>query len=195
MSATVTFAFAIGLLCLSIASVAAIPTWEGLNGRGSMGSLVPGASYIEALGPVRDNEVQTKHLTVHVPGSLGNLTVAPNSREPPLFYIYQNQLWQFTNETTIYPVNVVNVTGTSDFPLQLVLGTKREGVSTGSWRWRGAMLYYDQGTKGNQGLFYSCITESELPGVFMFLKPSPTPPGCEPLTLHSFGREYLNKRR
>lgn len=57
--------------CLAFISVAGIPTWEGPWGdqfRASIGSLVPGASYIEALGPIRQNEVhQTKHLSVASP--------------------------------------------------------------------------------------------------------------------------------
>ncbi|KAF9009072.1 hypothetical protein BDQ17DRAFT_1349476 [Cyathus striatus] len=188
-------AFHLAFFALCLFSLAlAIPTWEGINVRGSIGSLVPGTSYIEALGPARGNEKsQLRHLSLPVPGNPGNLTVMPNYRAPGLFYVGQNQLWNFVNETAIFPVNAINVTSTSEFPLQLIVGTKQAGISTGSWRWRGTMLYYDQGSRGNQGLFYTCTTDSGLPGVFMFLQPSPTPPGCDTLTLHSFSRDHLEK--
>jgi len=171
-----------------IALVVTIPTWQGLNGRYPIGSLVPGVTYIEALGPVRDSGIQTKYLSVQMPGQSGNLTIAPNIRAPPLFYINRNQLWQYNNETAIYHVNLVNVTKTGDFPLQLILGKKKTGVNDGIWRWQGTMLYYDLGSKGNMGLYYNCQLQDGSTGIFMFLQPSRTPPECETLTLHTFSR-------
>lgn len=54
---------------LTSVMVLAIPTWENIAGAAdSIGSLVPGASYIEALGPYREGEVYTRHLTVPIPG-------------------------------------------------------------------------------------------------------------------------------
>ncbi|KAG5646558.1 hypothetical protein DXG03_002861 [Asterophora parasitica] len=95
----------------------------------------------------------------------------PNSRQPSLFYIHRSQLWLFVNETTIFPVNALNTTNKADFPLQLVVGRKRQGSKTGLWRWQGTMLYYDQGKdSGNGGLYYSCTLPDGSNGVFTFLK-------------------------
>ncbi|KAF9462642.1 hypothetical protein BDZ94DRAFT_1194273 [Collybia nuda] len=176
-----------------ILSAIAVPTWEGLNGRNSIGSLVPGAAYIEAIGPTREHDYQTRHLSVQIPGQPGNLTLAPNTRAPPLFYIHRNQLWQYNNETAIYYVNVVNTTETSHFPLQLVLGRKKVGITNGFWQWRGTMLYYDQGQKGITGIYYNCPLEDGSAGVFMYLQPGPTPLSCEQVTLHSFSRSYRHR--
>lgn len=208
--------------------VVAIPTWEGLNGRSSIGSLVPGAAYIEAMGPARGHDYQTRHLSVQILGAFprllfrsvtnhillinlgqpGNLTLTPNTRAPPLFYINRNQLWQYNNETAIYYVNVMNTTKTSHFPLQLVLGKRKTGFISGIWQWRGTMLYYDQGQKGLTGLYYNCPA-----GLFMYLQPyvahtyvdlwniissslsrGATPAGCELVTLHSFSRNYMDQK-
>ncbi|KAF8076379.1 hypothetical protein FPV67DRAFT_414750 [Lyophyllum atratum] len=174
-------------------SVTAIPAWEGARGQTSISSLVSGTSYIEAVGSSRDCEsYRTTHLSLLHPGQPGNLTVAPNTRVPSLFYIHRNQLWQFHNETSIYPVNVLNSTMTG-FPLQLIVGKKSAGIRSGSWRWHGTMLYYDQGSAGNGGLYYSCTMEDGSNGVFMFLQPSPTPPACERMTMHSWSRSYMNE--
>jgi len=51
----------VALCLLLVASANAIPMWEGLTGRSSIGSLVPGASYLEAMGPVNDGR-RTLHL-------------------------------------------------------------------------------------------------------------------------------------
>ncbi|KAJ7591059.1 hypothetical protein C8J56DRAFT_1047287 [Mycena floridula] len=169
----------------------AIPTWEGVA-RAPVGSLA-GISYIEALHHQRSSEVFTpKHLNVPVPGSPGNLTISSNSKAPPLFYIYQNRLWQMVNETSIFHVSVVNTTtpfpGTTDIPMQLVLDTKRSGI-TGSWSWRGTMLLFDRtGMTSSPGPFYTCTGPTGETGVFLFLKPSPTPAECRITTLHSFTR-------
>lgn len=90
---------------------------------------------------------------------------------PPLFFINQSQLWQFYNDSAIYPVNVMNTTGVAQAPLQLVLGARRAGMTGGSWRWWGTMLRYDLGKGSNNGLFYTCPTEGGASGVFMFLEP------------------------
>jgi len=173
--------------------VSAIPTWEGTR-QTTISSLVgPSATYIEAIVAGRPSEqYRTRHLSLNYPGQPGNLTVLPNSRAPPLFYIHRNQLWQFNNETSIYPVNTLNTTSTDSFPLQLVVGKKRSGDQNGLWRWRGTMLYYDQGAMGNSGLYYDCSMEGGSRGVFMFLQPSPTPTGCETFTLHTWSRSNVN---
>ena len=93
------------------------------------------------------------------------------NRSPPLFYIHQNQLWHFHNESAIMPVNVQNTTGDGALPLQMVVGTRRdEGVQGGRWRWQGTMLFYENGAQDNQGLFYSCADVNGLNGLFLFLQ-------------------------
>ncbi|KAF8974569.1 hypothetical protein BDZ97DRAFT_35523 [Flammula alnicola] len=179
------------VLFCSIQFIAAVPTWEGMNGRSSITSLIPGASYIQAMGPAAQAGM-VKHLSVHVPEKGGNLTVTPNTRTPPLFYINQDQLWLLVNETAVYPVNVHNSTGTHELPMQLILGNKREGITSGKWRWKTTMLYYDLPSgKSNDGLYFLCITESGLYNVFMTGTASPSPNGCRHLTLHSFIRSNM----
>lgn len=75
------------------------------------------------------------------------------------------------NETTIFPVNVINATETSDFPLQLIVGHKPKRIANGTWRWKGTMLFYDSDTTGNQGIYYGCKIKNGTSGVFMFLQP------------------------
>ncbi|KAJ7129678.1 hypothetical protein C8R44DRAFT_700656 [Mycena epipterygia] len=179
--------FALWLLCCCMAA-SALPTWEGLNSRSDfMDSLVPSSTYIEVLGP--PNVIQTRsHLSSNVPGEVGNLTALPTAqlRVPPLFAVSQDQLWQYANETTIHPVAVVNTTVVGVPPLQMVLGKQRTGlIAGGTWEWRGTMLRFALGSSGNSGMFYTCPSTS-VTGIFMFLEPSPTPPGCHIITLHSF---------
>ncbi|KDQ64496.1 hypothetical protein JAAARDRAFT_228050 [Jaapia argillacea MUCL 33604] len=165
-----------------------VPTWEGTSQR-SIGSLVPGASPIEALGEMVPGQWPSpKYLSVpNPPGVPGNVSVYPNP-SPPYFFVRNDQLWQITNDTSILAVNVVNTTGVADVPLKLMVGKKRSGITNGSWRWRGTMLYYEQGSNSNQGVYYVCIEKTGHSGVYMFLKPSPTPSGCSLVTLHSFTR-------
>ena len=132
------------------------------------------------------------------------------NRSPPLFYIHQNQLWHYHNESTIMPVNVHNTTGSGQLPLQMIVGTKPKCVPGGRWRWQGTMLFYENGPQNNQGLFYSCADVNGLNGMFLFLQwcvrvdetarshirlillcSSPPPPGCTPFTVHSFSSNRL----
>uniref|UniRef100_A0A8H8CJX2 Uncharacterized protein n=1 Tax=Psilocybe cubensis TaxID=181762 RepID=A0A8H8CJX2_PSICU len=153
-----------------------------------MGSLIPGASFIEAKGPVASGSI-ARHLSVHRPGELGNLSVISNNREPPYFYINQNQLYLLVNETTVYPVNVHNSTGTHELPMQLILGKKRDGVTQGAWRWKATSLYYDfPGGKSNNGLYFRCLLDSGKFNVFMSIIPQPPPANCQMMTLHGFMR-------
>ena len=92
------------------------------------------------------------------------------NRSPPLFYIHQNQLWHYHNDSAIMPVNVHNSTGAAQLPLQMIVGTKPDGVPGGRWRWQGTMLFYENGAQNNQGLFYSCADVNGLNGMFLFLK-------------------------
>ncbi|KAH7914360.1 hypothetical protein BJ138DRAFT_1144109 [Hygrophoropsis aurantiaca] len=182
----ITFCF----LLISIPLVLSVPTWESFNNRQALGTLVPGATFLEALGPVRRAQPsdQPNYISVHGQrGSPGRAIVTQES-SPPLFYINHDQLWQYQNDTYIFPVSVLNSTLTADAPLQVTISEKSEGLSGGRWRWRGTMLYYDLGSKTNQGLFYTCQDKSGAHGVFMFLDPSPTPKGCEIVTIHSFVR-------
>ncbi|KAH7929441.1 hypothetical protein BV22DRAFT_1080897 [Leucogyrophana mollusca] len=176
-----------------VSLVLGIPTWENLNTRQALGTLVPGASFLEALGPVRraQHADDPKYLSVNAPRGSPGRAVVKQDTSPPMFYINHDQLWQYQNETYIFPVNVVNSTLTADAPLQVTVGEKQGGLSGGRWRWRGTMLYYDLGKKTNQGLFYTCQDKSGAHGVFMFLDPSPTPKGCEIITIHSFVRRDL----
>jgi hypothetical protein len=111
-------------------------------------------------------------------GQTGNLTIQLTYRgNPPNFYVNNNRLWLYNNETSIFHVNAVNITTRAGYhpvqghPLQLSVNTKREGLMDGVWRWRGTMLYYDYGKYGNSGLYYLCTLNDGTKGVFMFLKP------------------------
>ncbi|EGN93046.1 hypothetical protein SERLA73DRAFT_79089 [Serpula lacrymans var. lacrymans S7.3] len=174
-----------------VVSVLSIPVWENINNRESLGSLVSGTSYLEAMGSVRRTQQTHKpnYLSIDAPkGSTGHAIIKQDPM-PPLFFINHHQLWQYQNESYIFPVNVINSTLTADAPLQLSVGKKREGLAGGLWRWRGTMLYYDQGDKSNKGAYLSCLDKSGARGVFMFLDSSPTPRGCETITIHSFVRK------
>ncbi|KAJ7179142.1 hypothetical protein C8R46DRAFT_1211744 [Mycena filopes] len=172
-------------------SVLALPTWEGLNPRSDfMSSLVPTNTHIQVLGGHLKFQ---HHLTSHIPGEPGNLTALPmqprGRGSPPLFSLAQNQLWQYKNESTIYPVLVRNSTHIPGVPpLQMVLGKQPAGtiVRGGTWQWRATMLRYELGTSGNSGVFYSCSLDDGTAGIFFFLSPSPTPANCNIVTLHSF---------
>ncbi|KAJ6515909.1 hypothetical protein C8R45DRAFT_1141061 [Mycena sanguinolenta] len=156
-------------------SVRALPTWEGLTPRTDfIDSLVPSNTFIEVLGPSDVMKTQS-HLTSHIPGEPGNLTALPTLqlRAPSLFSVVENNLWQFKNTTTIYPVVVKNTTLVDGVPpLQLVLGKQKSGaVSGGTWLWRGTMLQYRLGLGGNGGVFYNCSLQDGTTGIFMFLEP------------------------
>ena len=101
-------------------------------------------------------------------GSPGS-AVIKEDLPPPLFFISHDQLWQYHNDSYIFPVNVLNSTLTAQAPLQLNVGNRREGLSGGSWWWRGTMLYYNHGDKTNRGLFYACQDKAGHRGVYMVL--------------------------
>ncbi|ESK95993.1 hypothetical protein Moror_7338 [Moniliophthora roreri MCA 2997] len=173
--------------------VQAMPAWMGAPGQVSIGSLVPGAAYIEAKSAHRTGDV-ARHLAPSIPGNLGNLSIVPFSRiSPPLFYINRNQLWQFQNQSAIFHVNVVNTTEphypTGEIPLQLMLDTQRKGIANGNFRWRGTMLHYDLGGRTNGGVYYHCPTP-EGAKLLLFLKGVPTPQGCFFFTLHGTSQDY-----
>ncbi|KAJ7771354.1 hypothetical protein DFH07DRAFT_804057 [Mycena maculata] len=182
------------LFCCCTA-VLAVPTWQGLDVRSDfISSLVPHTTYIRVLGPEPVIKGRS-HLSSHVPDEPGNLTALHSSRNrsPPLFSLSQDQLWQYKNESTIYPVSVINTTLVEGVPpLQMVLGKQTTNLVTGgTWLWRGTMLRFEYGKSGNNGVFYACPTEGTM-GIFMFLTPSATPPGCHIVTLHSFSERVQN---
>lgn len=177
---------------LSLTFVAAIPAFDGMTSWSSdIGNLVPGMSMLQALGPPQDPEAQIPfYLSVAAPrgecillaceetsysplypcaGLPGNATIYRN-QSPPLYYIHQNQLWNYWNETRILRMNVHNSTKQAQLPLQMVLEEKPSGVPGGRWRWQGTMLFYENGVQNNQGLFYSCQNTEGLMGVYLFLQ-------------------------
>ena len=92
------------------------------------------------------------------------------NKSPPLFYIHQNQLWHYHNDSTILPVNVHNTTGSAQLPLQLIADPAPGGVPGGRWRWQATMLFYENGAQNNEGLFYSCADVNGLNGMFLLLQ-------------------------
>ncbi|KAJ7068268.1 hypothetical protein C8F01DRAFT_1364647 [Mycena amicta] len=175
-------------LLLSLATVAALPTWDGLNNRPDfMSILVPTITNIQVIGTMVNSP---SHLCSHIPGEPGNLTFLPSAvQSPSLFSISQNQLWQYKNESTVYPVAVLNTTLNDAAFLQLVLGKQSRTssvVSGGTWKWRGSMLQYWLGSSTNGGVFYSCPTGGQTVGLFTSVTPGPTPEGCQLVTMHSF---------
>ncbi|KAA1466497.1 hypothetical protein DENSPDRAFT_846918 [Dentipellis sp. KUC8613] len=159
LAATVTFT-----------TVLAVPTWQNFASRDSISSLVPGAGYLEALGLQYGTPY---YLSVDSPrGTPGNATIEPTPN-PPLFFVDHGQLYQYTNESYILHVNVINTTlsETDPMPYRLVLGNKHEGVKNTHWRWRGTVLHFDHGEKTNLGLYYKCWDGLGKPAVYMYLDP------------------------
>lgn len=177
-------------LLAALTAVWAVPSFEGVtNWSEAIGTLVPGMTALEALGPYGHDYTSPHFFSIDAPhGNPGNVTVKRET-SPPLFYIHNGQLWHYHNGTTILPVAVRNSTASAALPLQLSVGKgSRDAVRGGSWRWQGTMLYYEQGSASNSGAYYSCQDTNGLMGLFTFLRPSPTPPGCTLFTVHSFTR-------
>jgi len=182
----------IALLVLSAHIASALPSWSGGYGTRpqiAIGSLVPGASFVEALGHgISYEQYRPKYLSVNAETGLPGAAIIYENPSPPLFFITNQELWQVTNHTSMLRVNVMNVT-VSDVhpaPLMLDLSEEADGVEGGVWRWRGTKLHYDLGTRSNDGLFFWCGADSIAPGVYMSLDPMPVPNGCKFTTLHSF---------
>ncbi|KAF7776158.1 hypothetical protein Agabi119p4_4551 [Agaricus bisporus var. burnettii] len=182
--------------CLAL--VTAIPTFEHFNAWDTnMGSLVPGASYVEMMASKhKGNPSIKRYLNTFDEGAPGNITLWGISRRPEWFYIRQNKLYQVINSTAIYPVNAHNITGTDGHPLQLISAENHKGNRYGTWRWQGSMLFYEEGNLNNGGLFYECKLENQGrgPGVFTFLIQSRPPPDCSPLTLHGFDKILVKEQ-
>ncbi|KAL1944193.1 hypothetical protein VTO73DRAFT_3378 [Trametes versicolor] len=175
--------------------VSGMPSFDGVTSWSTMNTLVPGMSQLQGLGPAAAaaGEVNSVpfYMSIAAPRGLpGNVTIYRN-KSPPLFYIHQNQLWHYHNESTILPVNVQNSTQAAGLPLQMVADPQPGGVPGGRWRWQGTMLFYENGPQNNQGLFYSCQDVNGLNGLFLFLQCSPPPAGCTPFTIHSFSSSRM----
>lgn len=159
----------------------------------SIGSLDPGLSYLEAIGPTTQN-VEGQNILRYIAiagqrgmsygllvrvwsnkakqsGTAGNITIEAGSA-PPLFYVYNGHLWYHHNTTTILPMSVHNATLTSQLPLQVTVGSEQGAIMGGNWRWQGTMLYYELGSATNGGVYYFCQDTNGLMGLFLFLKPS-----------------------
>jgi len=179
-------------ILVTISAVVCIPSWDGFIGarpQVSIGNLVPGASFIEALGSgVSFERYKPKYLFADAAkGVAGPLSIQENP-SPPLFFINNQQLWQLNNQTSILQVNLMNVTGVPGHPapLKLELSESADGLQDGAWRWRGTKLHYDMGKLSNSGVWFSCQTKGGKPAVYTSLIPGPAPNGCIFTTLHSF---------
>ena len=55
-------------LCASIRVVLTVPTFESVSSWSSIGSLVPGLSYLEALGPsAEDDRIHPRYVSIAAP--------------------------------------------------------------------------------------------------------------------------------
>nr|GAT59417.1 predicted protein [Mycena chlorophos] len=182
------------LATLLLAAVAvAIPTFDGLSTQHNfISNVVPRSTPITAMGDAMRGKGH--HLCSHNFDEPGNLTIIQTlHKAPPIFSLSpaDQQLWQFQNESTVYPVTVLNTTGPSDDRpfLQLLVGKQPRSanvISGGAWRWSGSSLRYWLGPKTNSGIYYSCPTGGSRLGLFTSLVPGPNPPGCNLVTLHGF---------
>lgn len=77
--------------------------------------------------------------------------------------MHNRHLFHYTNDSDIFHVNVLNVTGNADEPLpyKLILGNKHGGLLDATWRWRGAFLHVDHGQRTNNGLYYMCSSSRD----------------------------------
>ncbi|KAI0268193.1 hypothetical protein BC834DRAFT_868346 [Gloeopeniophorella convolvens] len=179
-----------GLVSLSL--VHAIPTWQSFGTRGSIDSLVTGASSLVAGGLDYDT---TYYLTTPWPrGSTGNMTISsmPRQYNAPLFYVNNGQLFQYTNETYILHVNVLNSTLDANDPLpyKLAVGRGRAGLPDVTWKWKGLLLQVDHGQKTNHALYFKCMSRLGRGGVYLSFDPIASPEGCRPVTLHGFNMAH-----
>jgi len=195
MSATARIALAL-FISSCISYVLCVPAYEGVTQWSTIGNLVPGITTLEAIngqdGLTLEHNVPS-YVSILAPRGLpGNATIF-KSKSPPLFYIHNNQLWHFHNESTILPVQLRNSTTQARHPLRVVVGdnepeaTRQTRVKGGSWRWQGTMLWYDHGQHSTP-LFHSCITRDGPLGLFLYIEGGPPIDGCTPFTLHSFSR-------
>jgi len=196
MSATARVAF-VALILTFTSLVLCIPAFEGVTQWSTIGSLVPGMTSLEAVTgkdafSLENSDVRS-YVSILAPRGLpGNVTIFRN-KSPPLFYIHNNQLWHFHNESTILPVQLYNTTAEAGRPLQVVVGDKdprmaqKKKVNGGIWRWQGTMLRYDHGQHSTP-LFYSCMDADGPRGLFLYIEGGPPIEQCTTFTVHSFTR-------
>ncbi|KAI0796783.1 hypothetical protein C8Q75DRAFT_729641 [Abortiporus biennis] len=190
----------LSLLCAFVSITWAIPAFESMTQWSSTTTLVPGLTTLEAIGPgiIDPQNYVPQYVSVLADrGSPGNATIRRDNA-PPLFYVYQSQLYNYHNDSSILPVQLHNSTMSSKFPLQVVVGdtgkqAKKTLVKGGSWRWQGTILRYEHGPYSTP-LFYSCLDVNGLMGLFVSTEPSPTPSGCTAFTIHSFNRQWIEKK-
>ncbi|KAL1747470.1 hypothetical protein HDZ31DRAFT_31968 [Schizophyllum fasciatum] len=171
------------LVLLHVVSlVQAVPFWEPGVRQTSDTSITGQLSYLIANVPrYQPQAAHSKHLTTFQPGHPGNITLVPGTEQPGLFHLYRHQLYNYVNDTFIYPVAAVNVSATSpDEPLQLVAGEHGGAVLGGRWRWAGTRLMYDLGVRTNRGLYYACPDG----GVYLNMQEAKPPQDCSVFSLH-----------
>lgn len=101
------------VICISL-PVLAMPFWESGVRQTSDSSLAGQLSYLIANVPqYQPRAAHSKHLAPAVSGLPGNITLVSGSAQPGLFYLYRHQLYNYVNETCIYPVSAVNVSTAS----------------------------------------------------------------------------------
>ena len=175
-----------GAIALYLAVVHAHPIWNIFNTRDSIDSLVTGSGpllagikfgapyYLTTPRPPGTSAV-VRH-AIYYPsytrpaGSTGNLAVSllSNRDDAPLFFVHSDKLFHYTNDSYIFHVNVLNITGNVDEPLpyKLTLADKHDGLLDATWRWRGAFLHLDRGQQTNNGLYYMCLSGDGRQGVY-----------------------------
>jgi len=178
------------LACFTVA----IPSWEGFTKSSVFDSFIPGATTIEARGKTfmrkakNPNRGPRDYLAVDDSKSRPFIS---SIASPPLFYLSRNKLYQYTNDTHIIPVGVVNSTLTAEAPLQLVVGSGDKSLANGKWSWYGTLLNYEAPTgQKNRGLFYSCSDKTGSPGLFLALDPVKPPKDCFAVSLHGTNKIY-----
>ncbi|KAI0036722.1 hypothetical protein K488DRAFT_81718 [Vararia minispora EC-137] len=185
----------IALFSVLVANVFAIPTWQAFNSRGSLSSLVSGANAIEAVGlPFNSRFFMAMSGPSGVPSNVTIQNHLPT--DPPLYFLDRDQLYQWTNDSYILPVTVLNTTTSDEDPLpyKLVLGSSEEMIQGVSWRWRGVNLFLDHAGRkeSNLGNYYTCKNTHGHLGTYMYLRTQGErshgvlPKGCYVVRLRSY---------
>ncbi|KAL5507870.1 hypothetical protein ACEPAH_5488 [Sanghuangporus vaninii] len=187
--------FIVFVLSLILELAQALPQWDGFWGSSpqiSIGSLVPGATVIEAITEgIDSHQYRPKYLSIPAEKGAPGPAAIFEHNSPPLFYIHNGQLWQPTNLTSILRVNVLNVTSIEQkgiihpAPLKIEISEEPKGLD-GTWRWSGTKLYFEVGNRSNKGLYFSCVTNGGARALYTALEDMPVPYDCKFTTLHSF---------
>jgi hypothetical protein len=173
-----------GAIAFYLALVHAHPIWNIFNTRNSIDTFVTGSSpllagikfgathYLTTPRPPGTSALLRDALSSHTrhAGSTGDLTVSllSSQDDAPLFFVHSDKLFHYTNDSYIFHVNVLNVTGNTNEPLpyQLALSERHDGLLDAMWRWRGAFLHLDYGQKTTNGLYYMCVSGDGKEGVY-----------------------------